>query len=124
MRNRNYLAAAVAHGQRRKVQGIDPKKYALSIWKLFIAADMAETAAMEIEELLRPAERFVHDDKRRIQAIKANANKFVYDVDKTCTPEFAEQFADISNACHTLLNSYMTNQLAKMHDIWAERKEQ
>lgn len=120
----NYLAAAIAHGQRKKLQGIDPKKYALSIWKLFIAADMAETAAMEIEELLRPAERFVHDDKRRIQAIKANANKFVYDVDKTCTPEFAEQFADISNACHTLLNSYMTNQLAKMHDIWAERKEQ
>ncbi len=119
----NYLAAAIAHGQRKKLQGIDPKKYALSIWKLFIAADMAETAAMEIEELLRPAERFVHDDKRRIQAIKANANKFVYDVDKTCTPEFCENFADISDACHTLLNSYMTNQLAKMHDIWSERKE-
>lgn len=123
MRNLNYLAAAVANGQKRKVQGIDPKKYALSIWKLFIAADMAETAAMEIEELLKPAERFVHEDKRRIMAIKANANKFVYDVDKTCTPEFSEQFADISNACHTLVNSYMSNQLSKMHDMWAQSKD-
>ncbi len=123
MGEKNYLAAAVAHGQRRKLQGIDPKEYALSIWKLFIAADMAETAAMEIEELLKPVERFVREDKKRIMSIKANARKFVYDVDKTCTPEFAEQFADISDACHTLLSSYMTNQLAKMHDIWAERKE-
>lgn len=124
MVEKNYLAAAVAHGHKRKLQGIDPKKYALSIWKLFIAADIAETAAMEIEELLKPVERFVHEDKRRINAIKANANKFVYDVDKTCSPEFAEQFADISNACHTLINSYMSNQLSKMHDIWAEKNEQ
>ena len=123
MAEKNYLASAVAHGHRRKLQGIDPKKYALSIWKLFIAADIAETAAMEIEELLKPAERFVHEDKRRINAIKANAHKFVYDVDKTCSPEFAEQFADISNACHTLINSYMSNQLSKMHDIFAEKKE-
>lgn len=123
MAEKNYLAIAVAHGRRRKLQGIDPKKYALSIWKLFIAADIAETAAMEIEELLKPAERFVHEDKRRINAIKANAHKFVYDVDKTCSPEFAEQFADISNACHTLINSYMSNQLSKMHDIFAEKKE-
>ncbi len=123
MAEKNYLAIAVAHGHRRKLQGIDPKKYALSIWKLFIAADIAETAAMEIEELLKPAERFAHEDKRRINAIKANAHKFVYDVDKTCSPEFAEQFADISNACHTLINSYMSNQLSKIHDIFAEKKE-
>ena len=48
MVEKNYLAAAVAHGHKRKLQGIDPKKYALSIWKLFIAADIAETAAMEM----------------------------------------------------------------------------
>lgn len=74
MVEKNYLAAAVAHGHKRKLQGIDPKKYALSIWKLFIAADIAETAAMEIEELLKPVERFVHEDKRRIDG-KPNRDK-------------------------------------------------
>ena len=119
----NYMAVAVAHGQRRKMQGIDPRKYALSIWKLFIAADIVETAALEIEEILGHAERFVHDDKKRINAIKANAHKFVYDVDKTCTTDFAIQFADVSDRVHTLVNSYMENELYKLRDIWAEKKE-
>lgn len=121
---KNYLAMAAAVAKRKKLESTTPQEYALPIWMMFIAADMLEQSAMEIQEMLAQDEQFIQADKMHIKAIINHAGKFVRDVDRTCANEFACKFADYTEECTTLLRSYMRNQIAKMDNIWAERKDE
>lgn len=120
---RHYLAEAMAIAQRKRLQATDPKVYALHIWMMFIAADILETSATEIKSILCQDNQFLHEDKQHINAILFHSSKFVKDVDKTCTAAFAEKFGDYSDECTSLLRAYMSNQINKMENIFAERKE-
>lgn len=124
MNDKNYLAMAVATAKRKKLAHTTPQEYALPIWMMFIAADILENSAMEIQGLLMQDEQFIQSDKMHIKAIINHAGKFVRDVDRTCEYLFACKFADYTEECSTLLRSYMQNKLAKMDNIWAQRKEE
>ena len=52
MNDKNYLAMAVATAKRKKLAHTTPQEYALPIWMMFIAADILENSAMEIQGLL------------------------------------------------------------------------
>ena len=123
MNDKNYLAMAVATAKRKKLAHTTPQEYALPIWMMFIAADILENSAMEIQELLMQDEQFIQSDKMHIKAIINHAGKFVRDVDRTCEYQFACKFADYTEECSTLLRSYMQNKLAKMDNIWARRND-
>lgn len=123
MSERNYLAEAAAIANRKRLQGIDPQKYALHIWMMFIAADILESSALEIQEILKGSGQFIQEDKQHINAILFHSGKFVRDVDRSCTENFAIKFGDYTEECTTLLRCYMSNQLNKMKDIFAEKKE-
>lgn len=120
---KNYMAMAVATAKRKKLEHTTPQEYALPIWMMFVAADILENSAMEIQELLMQDEQFIQSDKMHIKAIINHAGKFVRDVDRTCEYEFACKFADYTAECTTLLRSYMQNRIAQMDNIWAQRKE-
>lgn len=93
MNDKNYLAMAVATAKRKKLAHTTPQEYALPIWMMFIAADILENSAMEIQELLMQDEQFIQSDKMHIKAIINHAGKFVRDVDRTCEYQFACKFA-------------------------------
>ena len=50
---------AVATAKRKKLAHTTPQEYALPIWMMFIAADILENSAMEIQGLLMQDEQFI-----------------------------------------------------------------
>ena len=77
MNDKNYLAMAIATAKRKKLAHTTPQEYALPIWMMFIAADILENSAMEIQGLLMQDEQFIQSDKMHIKAIINHAGKFV-----------------------------------------------
>lgn len=124
MYTRNYMAESIAIARSKRLQSTGPRTYALHIWMMFIAADLLEASATEIKSILCQDNQFLREDKQHINAILHHSSKFVRDVDRTCTAEFAEKFGDYSDECASLLRAYMSNQLNKMPNIFAERKEE
>lgn len=95
--------------QKKKIENFDRKKYITSLWLLFLGADLAHTAALEVEEMLRSVGGYRLDDKHFIEALKRNSEKFIKEIDRTCTETFACDFGDLADEVHTLLASYIKN---------------
>lgn len=123
MSKRNYIAESLAIAQRKRLQSTDPKTYVIHIWMMFIAADLLEASVTEVKSILSLDNQFLQEDKHHINAILYHSSKFVKDVDRTCTEKFAEKFGDYADECASLLRAYMSNQINKMENIFAESKE-
>ena len=87
------------------------KQYRLSLLLMYIAADICESAAVDVESWLKANGGYRFQDKQTVKAIKAHTSKMVRSVDTITSPEFADKFGDVADECRTLLASYLKNKL-------------
>lgn len=85
--------------------------YRLSLLLMYISADICEGAAIDVESWLKANGGYKFQDKQTVKAIKASAGKMVRDLDKICSPDFAERFGDICDEARTILGVFLADKL-------------
>jgi hypothetical protein len=85
--------------------------YRLSLLLMYIAADICESAAVDVESWLKANGGYRFQDKQTVKAIKFNAGRMVKSVDTICSPEFAEKFGDIADEAREMLGGFLKDKL-------------
>lgn len=89
----------------------DKQRYRLSLLLMYIAADICESAAVDVESWLKANGGYRFQDKQTVKAIKFNAGRMVKSVDTICSPEFAEKFGDIADEAREMLGGFLKDKL-------------
>lgn len=101
-----------SHNHNSNLDLMDNKQaYRLSLLLMYVAADICEGAAIDVESWLKENGGYKFQDKQTVKAIKSNAGKMVRDLDKICSPEFAEKFGDICDEARTILGGFLEDKL-------------
>lgn len=96
---KNMIDAPVAIGNYNKLKNMDPEEHAKNVWLMYIASDLLVEAAMNLESVLKVANKWTHQDKRDIKTVRRIAERFISEVDRNADMERSEIFANISEDC-------------------------
>lgn len=103
------LKKVQAFAIKNNIGNFDQEKYRRNQLLLFLAADLCQTASMDIMEQLKPVGLYKFEDKQAIETIKRLSGSLVGDIDAFCSDDYACQFGDIADELHTLITSYLKN---------------
>lgn len=74
-------------------------KYRLDLFMMYVAADMTQSASIDVESDLKKIGGYQFADKFHTEKVKFHAGKLIKDVDKICSNDFACAFGDIADEC-------------------------
>jgi len=89
------------------INNFDEAKYRRNQLLLFLAADLCQTASMDIMEQLKPVGLYKFEDKQAIETIKRLSGSLVGDIDAFCSEDYACLFGDMADELHEIINQFL-----------------
>jgi len=94
---------------KNNIGKFDQEKYRRNQLLLFLAADLCQTASMDIMEQLKPVGLYKFEDKQAIETIKRLSGSLVGDIDAFCSEDYACQFGDMADELHDIITTFLKN---------------